>query len=262
MGLIRLLTGLFFIVTISTSCSTITLASQGSWAGQIINFTGSMPDNAEGYKTLVYPIKVLSGKKEKGFYYSQYVFFTHGGTGNGAYYMGIQPWGDNQAKVIFSVFGPNVVKQDDKCTSEADMKSGSSCAAFMPFEYDVEYKFIATLASSSSSGNIWEGYAVNTASNEARRIGSWKTPAAWGLLSGKSIGFIEHFLSVENCASLPATTALFGPGVGSISSTESVTGKLNIAYSAISDPCKKKLPFKSTIQTDGSLLVVQDKGMN
>ncbi|MGE9552021.1 DUF3472 domain-containing protein [Erwinia amylovora] len=262
MKVLRLIMGLSLLISVCTACNATSHASQEPWAGQITNFTGSMPDNLEGYKTLVYPIKVISGKKETGFYYSQYVFFKNGRTGNGAYYMGVQPWGNNQAKVIFSVFGSGVEKQDDRCTAEADRKSGASCFAFMPFEYGVEYKFIATLVSSSSSGNIWEGYAVNTVSNEARRIGSWKTPVAWGLLSGNSIGFIEHFLSVENCASLPATTAIFGLGVGSVSTTESVTGKLNIAYSAISDPCKNKLPFKSTIQTDGSLLVVQDKGIN
>ncbi|MCX8962858.1 hypothetical protein EHW66_13695 [Erwinia psidii] len=259
---INFITGVFSLFFIVSDGNAMSSTPQNPWAGQITNFMGSMPDNTQGYKVLSYPIKVMSGKKEQGFYYSQYVFFKHPGDQNAAYYMGIQPWGDNQAKVIFSVFGANVEKQDPKCTDEADHKNGSSCYAFMPFEYDVEYKFIATLVSSTSSGNIWEGYAVNTVSNDARRIGSWKTPTAWGLLSGKSIGFIEHFLSIENCSLLPATSALFGPGVGSVSTAESVTGKLTAAYSAISEPCKGKIPFSSTIQADGSLLVRQDKGIN
>ncbi|MCT4705683.1 hypothetical protein MUA03_07130 [Enterobacteriaceae bacterium H16N7] len=232
------------------------------WAVHMTNFVGEIADKpAEGFEKVTYPITVISGPAEKHFYYSQFGYFNQGNDGRKgrAYYVGLQPQGNGRARAVFSVFGYGARKIDSSCTSEADGHEGSSCQVlFTEFKFNRAYNLVTELQDRNGSENIWVGYIYDTTTHVRTRIGSWATPADWGYISGKSIGFIEFFTGLTNCNQIPATTAWFGPGIGETGSHQEVMGSLSEAYGV--GICKNSFSFSSATDSRGGLLVQQSSG--
>lgn len=231
------------------------------WAVHVTNFTGEITDKPhQGFTTLIYPIKIISGPTRTKFYYSQYVSFTHA-RDREAYYMGLQPNSSGKASVLFSVFGQGVRPIDNNCTGEADGGDGSSCIKVIRgFKFNKTYRFIATLEGHTSKENTWAGYVIDAATGVKTRIGSWATPTSWGYMSGKSIGFIEAFVGIKSCNEIPATSAWLGSGVGKTDSGIAYYGKMNRAYGT--GVCNGKVPFSSRVDERDGLTIIQSQGID
>nr|WP_174505497.1 DUF3472 domain-containing protein [Acinetobacter sp. Marseille-Q1620] len=214
------------------------------WAVHLLNFTGEIPNKpAKGFKTLTYPIKVVTGTDDRKTYYSQYINFNVPTQKRYAYYVGIQPQENNEAQVIFSVFG-DAKKIDAECSGSADGGAGSSCSKRVTYKKGVTYNFIADFDKEENNYNYWSGYVVDTSTNTKTRIGRWATPIAWEYLSGKSIGFIEIYTGINSCNEVIPTSAFFEGGIGELGNNVQSRGIINAAYDV--GVCKGKFNFNST----------------
>ncbi|MGF6189562.1 DUF3472 domain-containing protein [Serratia sp. 2723] len=246
------------LLVLTTAFNAPIANAEKMWAVHVTNFTGSMPNANVGYKIMKYPITVESGPNMKKFYYSQFGYFSKSGAEGGAYYTGIQPQGNNRATAVFSVFGKGVKKVSSWCTGEADGAAGATCLINVPFSFGTTYDFTATLVKQSVTGNTWEGYMTNTTNKATYKIGSWITPSSWGLLTGKSIGFIEDYSGINGCRDIKPTVAAFGAGVGTLSDGRVDIGIINKPYAV--GACKDKVPYNSTVSQ--ILTVSQANGVN
>ncbi|WP_333676132.1 hypothetical protein [Dyella sp.] len=228
----------------------------------ITNFVGGMSGGLNGFTELTYPITVLSGPVDRAMYYSQYIYFKNHTAKNEAYYYGIQPQGNGEALLIFSYFGEGArVIDRAHCSEGADYGNGITCNTVkVPFSLGTTYDFTATLVSGTSAENVWEGYVKDTKTGIVTKIGSWSTPAALGYLSGESIGFIEYYTGLRSCAEIPATTAIFGPGMGSLNNGAPVFGVVANAYGV--GVCNGKVMFSSYPLQGGGQEIVQQQGVD
>lgn len=246
------------LILLTGVCTAPIVNAEKMWAVHVTNFTGDMPNSNIGYKTLKYPITVISGPNERRFYYSQFGYFSKSGPEGGAYYTGIQPQGNNQALAVFSVFGKGVKPVSSWCSGDADGGDGSTCLLKVPFSFGITYDFTAIMVKESVTGNIWEGYITNTTTQENYKIGSWVTPSSWGKLTGHSIGFIEDYSGIDGCKDIKSTVATFGVAVGTLPDGRIDLGSINKAYAV--GACKDKVPYDSMVSQ--VLTVSQANGVN
>ncbi|SLM62541.1 hypothetical protein DAQ1742_01579 [Dickeya aquatica] len=236
------------------------------YAVHIVNFTGELADKNEegkddGFNKVVYPMNILSGPKKRKIYYSQAGFFQKSASSEDLYYTGLQPQDDGSVRALFSVFGKGVKKIDKHCTSDADGDPGASCAVIIPnFQLNRTYLLIAELDKQLPDKNIWVGFVIDTSNNKKTRIGSWATPVGWGKLSGNSIGFVEDFIGVNNCADIVATRVEFKPIEHYRSDGRLVDGKMNKAYGV--GVCDGKVPFSSKQYHPGGLFIDINDGLS
>lgn len=160
---------------------------------------------AGGFDELTFPMTVHSSyEPDAGWFFAQQYSFLGGLMG----YTGIQPRENNRwQSTKFSVFGEGARQVDHGgCHGGADGGSGVTCSAWLPFAFGTRYEF--TVARDAPGSRVWRGRMLDTGSGETSSIGAWELPHDGGL-DNWQVGFMEYFLSVPDCDSIPQASLHF-----------------------------------------------------
>ena len=175
--------------------------------------------NTGPLKQITYKLKIAKAPEKRAYYYAMQ-FTIEGDRGSRSGYTGIQPREPGTARATFSVWG-DVSSTSAGCKTGADNESGISCMAEIPFEFNNYYYLI--VRQDGSDPDLWRGTVVNRTSGKESVIGEIHVKNGAKGLKASHSGFVEYFASIDDCASLPATTVIFDPPVDSNGSPATLT---------------------------------------
>ncbi|WP_218108494.1 RICIN domain-containing protein, partial [Actinacidiphila rubida] len=179
-----------------------------SVGGGNVSISWSIPNTpASGLTTLTFPLTVNPATAHQdGIYFAQQFSFQK----NVAGYTGLQPransGGHERLHGVFSVFGDGTTTSDPHCSAGADGGSGVSCAV----EFDGVYGHQYALNVARTGTDTWSGSATDTVTGTSVHIGTYTVPAGSGNLQGSQGGFVEYYLGIPSCATMPRSDAVFG----------------------------------------------------
>lgn len=195
--------------------------------GHILSIPYHLPVQHKGRLSLTFPMSIQQALGERSYFFAQQFQFLSGHIG----YIGARPWmGKHQLSLAFSVFGHDVKVRNEKlCRYGADSGPGVSCSKIVP--YVPGKKFYLMVKKYPNSASRWQGFFMDKPDGKPVMIGDWEVPPSWGNLLSKQVGFIEYFMKVKSCLSIPQTEVTFYPPLH---------GKLEKPYIKFCDICARK----------------------
>lgn len=200
-----------------------------SVGGGNVSISWSIPGTpSTGLTNLTFPITVNPATAHQaGIYFAQQYSFQHNVMG----YTGLQPRpnsnGSERLHGVFSVFGAGTSTSDANCHSGADGGAGVSCAT----EFNAVYGHVYTLKVARTGTDTWTGTATDTATGRSVHIGTYTVPSGSGDLKGSQGGFVEYYLGIPSCSTMPRSDAVFGGPTSTNAGGLSGTSKANYEYS-------------------------------
>ncbi|MCK8676972.1 RICIN domain-containing protein [Streptomyces lichenis] len=183
---------------------------------------------SSGFGNITFPMTVNPATAHNhGIYFAQQFSF-QGGRGG---YTGLQPRpnkdGKERLRGVFSLFGDGASPQHPNCSGGADGGSGVSCGV----EFDAVYGHKYNLKVERVGTDLWKGTATDTVTGAATVIGQYKVPAGSGGLKGSQGGFVEYYLGIGSCSTMPRSDAVFGGPTSTDAGGRTGTSKANYEYS-------------------------------
>ena len=183
---------------------------------------------SSGLTNITFPITVNPATAHNdGIYFAQQYSFEQ----NVAGYTGLQPransGGSERLHGVFSVFGDGTSTTDPNCHSGADTGSGTSCAVDFNGVYGHQYNLLV----SRTGTDTWTGTATDTVTGVSTHIGTYTVPAGSGDLQGSQGGFVEYYLGVPSCSTMPRADGVFGGPTSTDAGGLSGTSTANYEYS-------------------------------
>ena len=203
--------------------------ADASVGGGNVSIGWSIPNvPSSGLTNITFPLTVNPATAHQdGIYFAQQFSFQH----NVAGYTGLQPRADSggheRLHGVFSVFGDGTTTSDANCHAGADGGSGVSCAV----EFDGVYGHQYALTVTRTGTDTWSGTARDTVTGTSVHIGTYSVPAGSGNLQGSQGGFVEYYLGIPSCATMPRSDALFGGPTSTDAGGLSGTSTANYEYS-------------------------------
>jgi Ricin-type beta-trefoil lectin domain len=179
-----------------------------SVGGGNVSISWSIPNTpSSGLTNITFPLTVNPATAHQaGIYFAQQFSFQHDVAG----YTGLQPransGGHERLHGVFSVFGDGTSTSDPNCSAGADGGSGVSCAV----EFDGVYGHPYALKVARTGADTWSGTATDTVTGASVHIGTYTVPSGSGNLQGSQGGFVEYYLGIPSCDTMPRSDALFG----------------------------------------------------
>ncbi|MFJ7962444.1 hypothetical protein [Streptomyces sp. NPDC096324] len=176
-------------------------------AGGNVLVSWSIPNApSAGLTNITFPMTVNRATAHRDGIYAaqQYNFRYNSG------YTGLQPRADRNGHErlhgVFSVFGSGASTSDPNCYQGADGGAGVSCAVDFDGVYGRQYS--VTVARTGS--DTWTGTATDTVTNVSVHIGTYRVPSGSGNLQASQVGFVEYYLGVPSCSTIPRSDVVFG----------------------------------------------------
>ncbi len=197
--------------------------------GGNVSISWSMPGTpSSGLTNITYPLTVNPATAHQaGIYFAQQYSFQQ----NVAGYTGLQPrvnsGGKERMNAVFSLFGSGASTTDANCHSGADSGDGVSCAK----EFDAVYGHKYALKVARTATDTWTGTATDTVTGTSVHIGSYTVPAGSGNLQSSQGGFVEYYLGITSCSTMPRSDAEFGGPTSTDAGGLSGTSSANYEYS-------------------------------
>ncbi|MFE4253952.1 DUF3472 domain-containing protein [Streptomyces sp. NPDC056910] len=166
----------------------------------------------------------------KSVFFAQAFYLKNGQVG----YMGLQPRPGAADLALFSIFGAGTSTTNPNCTPGADGGEGVSCAITYPYQAGRQYR----LKVQNLGGSTWEGIVYDTVTGTTTHIGSWTVSSSAGLLKPTGTLFVEYFLPVADCNSIPRAQAYFSNPQGNGS-----TYSGSYSSAVLLGPCKDKTSY-------------------
>ena len=182
--------------------------ADASVGGGNVSIGWSIPNvPSSGLTNITFPITVNPATAHQdGIYFAQQYDFQHNVGG----YTGLQPransGGSERLHGVFSVFGDGATTSDPNCHSGADSGSGVSCAVDFNGVYGHQYNLLVA----RTGTDTWTGTAKDTVTGVSTHIGTYTVPSGSGNLQGSQGGFVEYYLGVPSCATMPRSDVVFG----------------------------------------------------
>ncbi|MGW6404783.1 DUF3472 domain-containing protein [Streptomyces sp. NPDC055134] len=183
-----------------------------------------------GLSDISYHITVNGQPDTKSVFFAQAFYLKNGQVG----YMGLQPRPGAADLALFSIFGAGTSTTDPNCTPGADGGEGVSCAITYPYQAGRQYR----LKVQNIGGSTWEGIVYDTVTGTTTHIGSWTVSSSAGLLKPTGTLFVEYFLPVADCNSIPRAQAYFSNPQGNGS-----TYSGSYSSAVLLGPCKDKASY-------------------
>lgn len=200
-----------------------------SVGGGNVSISWSIPNvPSSGLTNISFPMTIIPDTAHQaGIYFAQQYSFQH----NVAGYTGLQPRPDlngaERLHGVFSVFGSGTSTSDPNCHSGADGGPGVSCSVDFNGVYWDQYN----LTVAQTGTDTWTGTATDTVTGVSVHVGTYTVPAGSGDLQGSQGGFVEYYLGIPSCSTMPVSDAVFGAPTTTNGGGLSGTSKANYEYS-------------------------------
>ncbi|MEU6840492.1 hypothetical protein ABZ930_01290 [Streptomyces sp. NPDC046716] len=203
-------------------------SASASVGGGNVSVGWSIPGTpSSGLSNITFPLTVEKATAhQSGLYFAQQFNF-----GNAMGYTGLQPreneGGHERLSARFSTFTGGSTTTDPNCHEGADGGPGVTCAV----DFDAVYGHRYDLTVARSGTDTWTGTARDTVTGTRTHLGTWTLPAGSGDLQGSQGGFVEYYLAVPSCATMPRTDVVFGGPTSTDAGGLKGSAKANYEYS-------------------------------
>ncbi|MFD8565788.1 hypothetical protein [Streptomyces sp. NPDC059639] len=203
-------------------------SASASVGGGNVSVGWSIPDTpSSGLSNITFPLTVEKATAhQSGLYFAQQFNF-----GDAMGYTGLQPRenadGHERLSARFSTFTGGSTTTDPNCHEGADGGPGVTCAV----DFDAVYGHRYDIKVARSGTDTWTGTARDTVTGTSTHLGTWTLPAGSGNLQGSQGGFVEYYLAVPSCATMPRTDVVFGGPTSTDAGGLKGTSKANYEYS-------------------------------